>query len=428
MFVILSLGLLFAVMFLGVPVAFAFLVSAFYFFITGDYSSSFMIPSGANKLGSIILFCIPLFILAGAIIEKGKIGDRLVGLIEPLAGRIRGGLGIVSVVTCALFGSVTGSGSATLSCIGSIMFPKLKEAGYPVGHSAALMASSGVLGMLIPPSGIMIIYAWLGGQSVLACFLATVVPGIICTILFSIINCFLLRNNHNVQVNVDGIKVDRKKKIEAMPTLFLPVIVLGGIYSGVMTPTEASGIAVVYATLIGVLYYKTIDWPVLKECIISSAITTGCIMFMMFCIMILSRVYIMEDLPNKILSIMRNVSENKYVLLIMINLFMVIIGMMMDDVSGVLLCTPLLVPIVIAIDVHPVHFAAILAVNLGMANVTPPCAPLLYLSGSIGNATIDQMMKPTLYLIFCGWVPALIATTFIPELSLFLPRLILGIN
>jgi C4-dicarboxylate transporter DctM subunit len=428
MFVFMSLGLLFGVMFLGVPVPFAFLTSALYFFTTGDYSSSFMIPAGANKLGSVLLFCIPLFILSGSIIERGKIGDKLVNLVEPLAARIKGGLGVVAVVACAIFGSVTGSGSATLSCIGSIMFPKLQEAGYPKGHSAALLASSCILGMLIPPSGIMIIYAWLGGQSVLACFLSTVIPGIILTGLFGLINCYLLRNNRNVQVNINNTKTSRKNRIEALPALFLPVIVLGGIYSGVMTPTEASGVAVFYAVLIGMFYYKTINWSVLKDSIINSSITTGSIMFMLFCIMILSRVYIMEDLPDKILNIMRNVSNNKYILLLMINIFMIIIGMLMDDVSGVLLCTPLLVPIVVSIGVHPVHFAAILAVNLGMGNVTPPCAPMLYLSGSIGDATIDQMMRPTLWLIFGGWLPTLVVTTLFPQLSMFLPRLILGIN
>lgn len=428
MVVFMSLGLLFAVMFLGVPVPFAFLVSAFYFFVTGDYSSSFMIPAGANKLGSVLLFCIPLFILSGSIIERGKIGDKLIDLVEPLAAKVKGGLGVVAVIASAIFGSVTGSGSATLSCIGAIMFPKLEEAGYPKGHSAALMASSCILGMLIPPSGIMIIYAWLGGQSVLACFLSTVIPGIILATLFAIINCYLLKNNKDVRVNFSNIKATRKNKLEALPAMFLPVIVLGGIYSGVMTPTEASGVAVLYATLIGMFYYKTINLLILKDSIINSSITTGSIMFMLFCIMILSRVYIMEDLPDKILGIMRGVSDNKYVLLLMINVFMLIIGMLMDDVSGVLLCTPLLVPIAISIGVHPVHFAAILAVNLGMGNVTPPCAPMLYLSGLIGNATIDQMIKPTLWLIFCGWLPTLVVTTLFPQLSMFLPQLILGMN
>lgn len=428
MVVVMSLGLLFLVMFMGVPVPFAFLISAFYFFITGDYSSSFLIPAGANKMGSVILFCIPMFILSGALIERGKIGDKLVGLVENFAGKVKGGLGIVSVVACAMFGSVTGSGSATLSCIGSIMFPKLDEAGFPKGHSAALMASSSVLGMLIPPSGIMIIYAWLGGQSVLACFLSTVIPGIILVVLFSVINCFLLRKNPDVKLVKEKIKIPTKAKIDAVPALLLPVIVLGSIYTGVMTPTEASGVAVFYAAMVGIFYYKTVNWATLKESIVTSAITTGSIMFMLFCIMILSRVYIMEDLPSKILALLRNISDNKYVLLLLVNIFMVLIGMLMDDVSAVLLCTPLLVPIMLEIGVHPVHFAAILGVNLGMGNVTPPCAPLLYLSGSLKNTTIDQMMKPTLFLIFWGWLPTLALTTLCPDLALFLPRLILGMN
>lgn len=151
-------------------------------------------------------------------------------------------------------------------------------------------------------------------------------------------------------------------------------------------------------------------------------------MIMVFGINMLSRIYLMEDLPTKILDLLRMVSENKYVILIMLNIFMMIMGMLMDDTSACMLCTPILVPIVKEIGVSPVQFAAILSVNLGLGCVTPPCAPLLYLAGSLGNAQINQMLKPCMYYIFLGWIPVLILTTYIPDISLFLPRLILGIR
>lgn len=429
--VFIALLILSILLVIGIPVPFAFFASAAYLIFAGGYEPSFLLPYGYSQMTNVVLLAIPLFIMAGGIMEKGGIAKRLIDLVEVFVGRMKGALGAVLVISSAVFGSITGSAAATLTSIGSVMFPRLNSSGYPRGYSAALMANSSVLGMLIPPSSIMILYAWVGNQSVLASFLSTVIPGIILIILFCIINYFMLRKNPNIMVQPkmsfsEFTKTLGKRTTSASFALFLPLLVLGGIYGGIMTPTEAAGVAVLYAIPVGFLIYKGLKWKNFKEVLIESATTTGVIMVMLFAVMILSRLYVMEQLPDKILDFLLSISENKYVLLIMINIFLIIIGMLMDDISGVLLTTPILLPIVVQLGVDPIHFAAIVGVNLGMGNVTPPTAPLLYLSGRLNKAPINETLKPTLILILFGWLPTLILTTYVPELALFLPNLILG--
>jgi tripartite ATP-independent transporter DctM subunit len=423
-----AISILVLTLFIGVPIPFAFFSSAAYLIFSNGYDPGFLLPYGFSKMNSIVLLTIPLFIMAGGVMDKGRIGDKLVDVVDVIAGRIRGGLGVVTVVTCAIFGAVSGSSSATVSCIGSIILPKLKKAGYPIGHSAALLASSGVLGILIPPSMLMILYAWMGNQSVLSCFLAAFTPGLILTVLLSLVNLFLLRNNKNIEVQpgmdfATTSKEFARRSAKASPALMMPVIILGGIYAGVMTPTEAAAVAVLYAVPVAMFIYRGIRGKELFSTLIESAVTTGVIMAMMYAVMILSRLYIMENLPDQIMGVLTSVSENKYVILFMINIFMIIMGMLMDDVSGILLGTPILVPLVTQIGVDPVHFAAIMGVNLGLGNVTPPTAPLLYLSGRIAGAPVNQMMKPTICFILFAWVPTLLLTTYVPEVSLWLVRL-----
>lgn len=448
--VFIGVAILFFCLIVGMPVFFAFLASAMWFIFIGDVSPTFMIPYGLNKISGTVLFAIPLFVIAGGLMAKGNIADKMIDLVEDFVGRVRGGLGVVATISCAIFGSVTGSACATLTCIGSIMFPRFIRANYPMGHCAALLASTAVLGMLIPPSAIMILYSWAGGQSVLASFLSTVIPGIMLTALISFLNCYMLRNNKEILVTSsdaaptssdfektlqmmekkqqEKFSLFRSKKFKAIPALLMPIIVLGGIYSGIMTPTEAAAVSVIYALPVGMFIYKGITLNGLRETLIDGVMSTGAIMIMLFSCSVISRIYIMNDLPQEILKVLYSISTNKYVILFMLNIFMIILGMLMDDCSACVLATPILLPIVLEIGVSPIHFAAILGVNLGLGNITPPCAPLLYLSSSISKTPINDMLKPVCVFIFFGWLPILAITTYIPALSMWLPRLILGIQ
>ena len=412
---------------IGVSVPMAFGAVLLLIATFGGHDVSGFMPAGHWKMTSIVLLAIPLFILAGAIMERGKIALPLVQLAELLIGRIKGGLSAASVIASAIFGSISGSAAATLTCIGTIMMPHLKRANYPNGLAGALIVSASPLGLLIPPSASQILYAWVTQQSVLKCFLSTVIPGLILVVLLIIVNFALLRKVTNLKLAIKPVNFPRELGIrswKAFPALLMPLFILGGIYGGVMTPTEAAGVAVIYAIPVGFFVYKGLNktnfWAAIKE----AGITIGVVMVMVFMVLIVSRFLIFEDIPGLAKTLVFSISDNPIVILLMVNLVMILIGMLMDDISGLLLSAPLLLPIVTSVGMDPIHFAAVLGVNLGMANITPPTAPLLYLGSRVTGVSVNEMMKPTLIMIFFAWLPTLMLTTFVPATALWLPELV----
>jgi len=425
---IVSIIVLIAVLLIGAPIPFAFMGAILSIVIIGDYDYSFLVPYGYTQAGTILLIAIPMFILAGSIMEKSGIGEAIVNFADLFVGRIKGGLCIVMTVACALFGSVSGSGLATLSCIGSIMLPRMYAAGYPRGVASALISSASLLGLLIPPSMNMILFAFVGGQSVLACFLATVLPGIVLIIFLSLTSLFILRKDTNIQLPQRIEKGQRGKHIAktvwaSVPAMLAPIIILGGIYAGIMTPTEAAAVAVLYSIPVGWFVYKGLNRASLKEGFIYAGKTAGSVLTMLFCVMMLSRLYVMEQLPRAIIDGLFSISDNPQILIIFVNIFLIIIGMLMDDTSAILLTTPIMLPVATALGINPIHYAAIMAINLGLGCVTPPTAPFLYFGSRVGGAPINEMLKPTMYYIFMAWIPTLIITTYIPKLALFLPTM-----
>ncbi len=424
-----SLILICVLLLIGVSVPLAFGGVLIFISVFGGHDVSGFMPTGHWKVSSLVLLAIPLFILAGAIMERGRIAAPLVSLAELMVGHIRGGLSAAAVVASGIFGAISGSAAATLTCIGSIMMPHLRKANYPEGMAAALIVSASPLGLLIPPSSSQILYAWTTQQSVLKCFLATVVPGLILIVMLCIVNFVMLRKVKDLKIGrVDGnFSVEfRARGLKAMPALMMPVIILGGIYGGFMTPTEAAGVAVVYAIPIGFFVYKGLTkenfFPTLRY----AGTTIGVVMMMVFMVLIVSQFLVFENIPAMAKDLIYSVSDNPIIILLMVNLVMILIGMLMDDISGLLLSAPLLLPIVQSVGMDPVHFAAVLGVNLGMANITPPTAPLLYLGVRVTETPVNKMIKPTLLMIAFAWLPTLILTTFIPQIALWLPTAIFG--
>lgn len=418
-----------ALLLIGVSVPMAFGGLLIFLALVGGHDVSGFLPTGHWKMNSLVLLAIPLFIIAGAVMEKGRIARPLVNLAELFVGHLKGGLTSASVVASGIFGSISGSANATLTCVGSIMMPHLRQANYPQGLSAALIVSASPLGLLIPPSASHILYAWVTQQSVLKAFLSTVIPGIILVCLLCLVSYLCLRKVEGLHL---GQKVTpfnlalRQRTFKALPALTMPAIILGGIYGGIMTPVEAAGVAVIYAIPIGIYVYKGLTWKTFLETMRGAGVTIGVVMIMIFMVLIVSRFLLFEDIPGIAKDLVYSVSDNPIVILLMVNLVLILIGMLMDDISGLLLSAPLLLPIVQGVGMDPIHFAAVLGVNLGMANITPPTAPLLYLGAQVTATPVNEMLKPTLILIIFAWLPTLMLTTFIPELSLFLPELLLG--
>ena len=420
------------VMMAGAPVPLAFGGAVVWIIFTMGINPMMVTQVGYASITSYVLLAIPLFIIGGALMSNSRIGSTIVDWFDCFFGRIKGSLTIVSTCAFALFGAVSGSGMAVLSCLGPILYPKMVAKGYPRGVVAAVLCCAAPLGLLIPPSVAQILFAWSANVSVLACFLAIVFPGLLCTVLISIVGLILTRMNaSNLTVTEKlSAKLWFKKTstttVKSLPGLFMPVIILGGIYSGIMTTTESAAVAAVYALVLSCFIYREVKLRDFNRFIGDAGVTTGVIMIGIFFITVFSRLMLQEGLPQLILKLLLSVSDHTWVILILINIFMIFIGMVMDDVCGILIVSSILTPVVTGIGVSPYQFAAIVGVNLGFGCITPPSAPFLYVTSRITGVPVKEMIKYTLIIILFAYLPVLLITTYIPEFSLWLPKAILG--
>jgi len=429
MLLFLSILVIVLLLLAGVAVPMAFGGVLLLIALMGDHNITAFMGTGHWKMNTVIILVIPLFIVAGDLMQRGRVAAPIVSVAELILGGIKGGLSGACVLASAMFGAISGSGAATLTCIGSIMMPHLRKANYPNGFSAALLVSASPLGLLIPPSGTQLIYAWLTQQSVLKCFLAALAAGLLLSVFLIIVNFLMLRKVEGIELTkVEGNPVTAlgKTTFNAIPALMMPVIILGGIYGGIMTPTEAAGVAAIYAIPVGFWIYKGLTLRTFWETLKASSVTIGVVMVMVFMVLIVSKYLIFEDIPTIARNAIYSVSDNPLVIMLMINIVMIVIGMLMDDFSGLVLSASLLTPIARDAGVDPVHFAAVLGVNLGMGNITPPTAPLLFLGARVTGVSVQAMMKPTILFILFAWLPTLMLITYIPEIAMFLPNLFFG--
>ncbi|MGY0219569.1 TRAP transporter large permease [Endozoicomonadaceae bacterium StTr2] len=428
---LLSMLIVVVLILIEIPVAFAFGIGALTFAFTTGNNISFLIPHGFKTASGFALLALPLFIFAGLLMAQGGISERLLNFVNSIVGRIKGGLGAVTVLTCALFGAISGSSSAAIAAVGQIMIPRMVREGYPEGHATALVACSSVLALLIPPSIPMIVFSITAGISVGAAFLSTIIPGIMLTIIYCLLNIWFLRNDTQIKVAPPLPFKQAAKNVvhsgyNAAFALLMPLIILGAIYSGIATPTEAAAIAVVYAIPVGMFIYKGLTLKSLGDVTVRAVTMTGSIMAVLFFLFIMSRAMILEQVPRDLANAMLQISENKYVLLLLINLLLLLIGMIVDDISGSVLAAIIFLPVITELGIDPIHFAAVVGVNLGLGNVSPPCAPMLYMAGGIGKLSLDRYIGPTLKFLCLGHLPMVFLVTFVPEISLFLPKLLMG--
>ena len=429
---VISLLILIVLLLSGGPVAFAFAAAVLFMVIFFGYNPQFLLPYSFKRLQSLVLLAIPFFIIAGDIMESGNITRPLTDFVDSMVSRLRGGIGAVAAITNAIFGAISGSAAAAIVCIGSIMIPRLEEEGYPRGYATSLMTASAGLALLIPPSISMILYGWLTFTSVPACFLAGVIPGILLMSLFIIINWIMVGRYPTVRKPRPWGSIKQAAKEvgsagwRALPALMMPVFILGSIYGGVATPTEASAVAVFLAIPLGFLVYRGLTSKGLVNALIKSGTTVGAIMIMFVFALMLGRVFVMENIPHQLTTFVMSVSESKYVLLLLVNAILFIFGMFMDDVTGMIIAAPLMLPVVRSIGITSVHFSAIITTNLTMGLMTPPMAPLVYLGQRIGRTTFTDMIKTSLLFVFAAYMPVVLLTTYLPPLAEFLPALVFG--
>lgn len=410
---------------IGVPIAWALGISGVLTLVLSmDSIVAFttMAQQVMVSVNSFTLLAIPFFILAGQLMNKGGIAKRLINFAKNIVSSLPGGLAHINVVAAMLFGAIAGSSVAAASAIGSILGPRMEKEGYTREFGAAINISASTMGLIIPPSNILIVYSLAsGGASIAALFIAGYIPGILTGLaLMGVAAVWAMRKNFPVGERTK-IKELVSSFIDAIPSLFLLIIIIGGIVTGIFTATEAAAIAVVY-TLILSFYYNEISFRDLPDILLSAAETTAIVMLLIATSISMSWVMSFGHIPQSISESMLALSDNKYVILIIINLILLFIGMFMDITPAVLIFTPIFLPVVTQLGVDPIHFGIIMIMNLCIGICTPPVGTLLFVGVSIAETTIEKVIKPLLPL-YVAMIITLLLVTFWPDLSMWLPRL-----
>lgn len=374
----------------------------------------------ATGLDSFSLLAIPFFVLAGEIMNRGGIARRLIELAKAIAGRLPGSLLYVNVIAAMLFGAIAGSAAAAVSAIGGILGKPMEEENYPKGLSAAVNITASTNGLIIPPSNILIVYSLAsGGVSIAALFVAGYLPGLLVGLLLMLTAGFFIKKHQLPSGSPSSWRLLINKTWRAIPSLMLLFIVIGGIVGGIFTATEASAIAVVY-TLVLAFVYQELKRGDLSKVLLKATATTAVVMLLIATSMSMSWVMSSEDIPQSISRALLGVSENKYVVLILINLLLLGVGIFMDITPAVLIFTPIFLPVVTSLGIHPVHFGTIMILNLCIGLCTPPVGSVLFLGVQVADLSIQKVVQPLLP-FFVAMIVALVLVTLIPGLSLWLP-------
>lgn len=413
---------------MGTPVSFSIITSAAVT-ITMFLSPKFAMFIAAQKLttgiDSFSLLAVPFFILAGNLMGSGGLAQRLVNLAMLVLGKVPGSLALTNIAGNAMFGSLSGSGIAAASAMGSVLNGPEKDAGYEEEFSAATNIATAPVGQLIPPTNAFIIYsAACGGVSVATLFIAGWIPGLLWAGLCMVVAfCFAKKNGYVVR-NTQKLTASQILKTiwDAVPSLFMILIIIGGILGGVFSPTEASGIAVVYAFLLSVLIYRSIKLSEIKDILVNTATMTTIVMLVIGASSVLSFVLSFTGLPQAISNALLSVTDNKYILLLIINLILLIVGTFMDMAPALLIFTPIFLPVINSIGMDPVQFGVMMVMNLAIGTITPPVGSVLFVGCSVANLKVEKVV-PRLIPYFGAIVIGLLLVTFIPALSLGLPGL-----
>ena len=416
--------LFFVFLMLGVPIAFSLgLGSVVAIFMDDKISSMLVAQKLFSSINSFSLMAIPFFMLSGELMEAGGISKRLVNIAKAFVGHITGGIGMVDIGTSVLFAGVSGSAAADTAAVGSMLIPSMLKNGYPRGLAAVIQACAGSLGPIIPPSLTMIIYCSLTGLSIGECFMAGVIPGLIIGLGVAVVTYFYAR-----RLGIKGDeRVPYRERLTAIKdgilAIIMPLIIIGGIVSGIFTPTESGAIAVIYALVIGMLVYKEFTYRELPRIFLKAASMTGMALLIVAGASIFSWLVAYEKFPKMIITFLTGLTDNKYVIMMLLVLFLLFVGMFIETLSATIICAPILMPVAAQYGIDPIQFALIMVITLVYAGVTPPVGGVLFITMGIAKAKMKEALTylaPYLGII-CIVILLLI---FVPQISLLLPRLL----
>ncbi|MGF6862935.1 C4-dicarboxylate transporter DctM subunit [Rhodobacteraceae bacterium MBR-64] len=409
---------------ISVPIGVALgLASTLALLVSGKVSSSYVAQGLVTSIDSFPLMAVPFFVLAGDLMGHGGLSKRLLNVGHVIFGRYTGGLAIIAVVTCMFFAAISGSGPATVAAVGAILLPAMAKDGYRPAFSGGLIASAGSLGVIIPPSIPMVIYATSANVSVTKMFMAGVVPGALIG-LSLMIYAWLQARREGLGGSAEGYTAREILATvwEAKWALLVPVLILGGIYGGIFTPTEASAVGVIYGLFIGLFVYRELKIADIRHIFATSALTSATIMLIVGAATIFGRVLAIERIPVMMADMITEMIENPLMILLMINVLLLIIGTFMETLAAIIILTPILLPVVVAAGVDPVHFGIVMIANLAIGMVTPPVGVNLFVASRVGEIPLERVVRAALpFLVTMLVVLALI--TYVPLLSLGLPAL-----
>lgn len=410
---------------MGVPVAFALGVASLSAFFAEGLPLMIAFQRIISGINVFSLMAIPFFIFAGELMFHGGIAIRLVRFASSAVGAVRGGLGVVNVFSSMLFGGISGSAVADISALGSILIPVMKEKGYDDDYAVNVTVTSSIAGIMIPPSHNMILYAVAtgGAVSISKLFLAGVVPGVLmCICLAFVAYVVAVKRGYKAEV-FPGFKVLVINFFIALPGLFTAVIIVGGVLSGVFTVTESGAFGTIYAFVVTIVVYRSLNWKNFKLAVRNAVRTTSMVMILIACAGAFGYMLTFFQIPTKMTTFMLEVSDNPIAILLMINVMLLVLGMIMDMAALILICTPIFLPLAQSIGVDPLQFGMILMMNLGLGLCTPPVGACLFVGCAVGGVPIEKAVR-TIWPFYMAIFVALMLITFVPAISLTLPGLI----
>jgi len=415
--------------FIGLPLCWVFLASSITILSLLKSSLSFMASTYYFSFDNYILMAIAFFIFAGSLMSEAGIADKLVQFSYIIIGKVKGGMIAVVILASLFIGALTGASLTSVSALIPLLVEPLEKYGYDRSYTTAVICSSSFLGYLIPPSIPVLIYCLIAKQSVAAVLLSTVLPGLILAGGYMILNYYICdKYFHPASETIKDLTKEEKIKIlwGALPALGCPVIVLVGIYGGICTPNEAGALAVIYTFVIGLWVYRKLGKKNLWISTKSALITLGMISVLIAFGTIFARVLISANVAQTVTALIIGLFDNKFLILLVINLFLLVLGMFIDGIPILIIAVPLLLPLITNLDMNLVHLGAIVVVNIGIGVVTPPYAVSIFVGSRLSGVSYDKLVKPMLLYLFIVALPVLFLTTYIPALSCWLPTLILG--
>ena len=409
----------------NMPVGIAIGLATLLALVSGDSISLASVPQAMiNACDSFPILAVPMFILAGDLMGAGGVSKRILDVCNVFFGRITGGIAIVTVLVCMFFAAVSVSGPATVAAVGSMVIPTMIELGYSRSFALSLVAAAGTIGVIIPPSIPMVLYSVSTGSSVVSLFMAGIIPGLfIGGMLMLYAYWFSKKHGYTGSKEPFSAKKAWSAVYEAKWALINPFIILGGIYFGIFTPTEAAAVAVLYAFICGVFIHRELTPKLLFKTIAVSCCTTGTILVILSCASAFSKVLTVEQIPQLITDTIIGITSNKIILLLIINLLLLIVGCFMDQTPAILILAPILLPVATSIGLDPIHFGLIMVANLAIGFITPPLGMALFVAARVGNCKLEVVLKGIIPFVLV-MIGCLLVLTFIPEISMFLPNLL----